>query len=234
MSVSRPPPATSRDHALWQQCWRDRHIDFHQAVPNPLLMRFWPTLAAGARVLVPLCGKSLDMGWLAAQGHQVVGVELSHLAIRAFFRALQLKPRRRVVGDFTVWESGPFQLWCGDYFALSRELLGPIDAVYDRAALTALPEDLRRAYVLQLRRLLPAACPVLLLTVEDAEEGESAEQTAEAAEEIGTLFTLAFSVQLRHVESVSEADGQAEHKVYQLYTQVEGEPAAPWAPAGPV
>jgi thiopurine S-methyltransferase len=110
---------------------------------------------------------------------------------------------------------------------LSRELLGPIDAVYDRAALTALPEDLRSAYVLQLRRLLPAACPVLLLTVEDAEDGESAEQTAEAAEEIGTLFTLAFSVQLRHVESVSEADGQAEHKVYQLYTQVEGEPAAP-------
>ena len=73
MSVSRPPPATSRDHALWQQCWRDRHIDFHQTTPNPLLMRFWPTLAAGARVLVPLCGKSLDMSWLAANGHEVLG-----------------------------------------------------------------------------------------------------------------------------------------------------------------
>ena len=68
---------------------------------------------------------------------------------------------------------------------------------------------------------------MLLLTVEDAEEGETAAQTAEAAEEIGALFTLAFSVQLRHVESVSEVDGHAEHKVYQLYTQAEDEPADP-------
>ena len=88
---------TGRDNELWQQSWRDKNIDFHQKAVNPHLVRFWSSLglAAGDRVFVPLCGKSLDMLWLAGQGHTVIGVELSPLAVRAFFRENRLQAKRR-------------------------------------------------------------------------------------------------------------------------------------------
>ena len=87
---------TGRDNELWQQSWRDRDIAFHQHVVNPHLVKFWQNLrlTAADRVFVPLCGKSLDLLWLAEQGHPVIGVELSPLAVRAFFRENKLHPTR--------------------------------------------------------------------------------------------------------------------------------------------
>ena len=83
-----------RDNVLWLQCWRDRQIDFHQQTVNQFLTRFWPRLDPdiSSRVFVPLCGKSLDMIWLAEQGHQVIGVELSPIAVGDFFRENGLRP----------------------------------------------------------------------------------------------------------------------------------------------
>ena len=128
---------SSRDNVLWQQCWRDRSTDFHQKSVNAFLTRFWPgfELEPGSRVFVPLCGKSLDMIWLAAQGHEVIGVELSPIAARAFFSENRLRPVRRKVGNFTLWEHGKLSILCGDYFSLTQRDLGRIDAVYDRAGL---------------------------------------------------------------------------------------------------
>lgn len=218
----------SRDNALWRQCWRDRLTDdFHQKTVNPLLTRFWPglNLAAGSRVFVPLCGKSLDMLWLAGQGHEVVGVELSSIAVGAFFRENHLRqPARRKVGDFALWEHGRLRILCGDYFALTREDLGHIDAVYDRASLTALPEDIRPPYVDHLRWLTPEARRVFLLTTEDAEEGETVAEAQAASREIESLYERDFEVELAHVESRFDAvpgapnrsPQQSEHKVYRL------------------
>jgi len=79
---------------FWHQRWQDNQIGFHRDAPLPLLLAYWPALglAAGSQVFVPLCGKSLDMLWLAEQGYRVLGVELSELAIRQFFDERGLSP----------------------------------------------------------------------------------------------------------------------------------------------
>ena len=216
---------SSRDNALWQQCWRDRQTDFHQPEVNRLLVRFWQglALAPGSRVFVPLCGKSLDMIWLVQQGHEVIGVELSSVAVRAFFRENHMQPSRRKVGQFNLWQSGRISILCGDYFSVSLADLGNVDVVYDRAALTALPEDIRRLYVAHLKLILPPTCKVFLLTVEDADEGETREVTLGTSAEITALYAEAFAIELTHVESVLEGDTGdvaamrcSEHKVYRL------------------
>lgn len=204
---------TGGDNALWRNCWREQQIDFHQSAVNPLLIRFWPTLglAPGSRVFVPLCGKSLDMIWLAAQGHAVIGVELSSIAVSTFFRENNLKPARRQAGAFTLWEHGRLAILCGDYFALRPHDLGQIAAVYDRAALTALAEGTRARYVAHLRALAPAGCEVLLLTTEDAEEGETLDHSRAVAAEIETLYARDFACGLAHVESTFASDPETPH-----------------------
>lgn len=224
---------TGRDNALWQQCWRDRRTDFHQKTVNRFLSRFWSglDLDQGSRVFVPLCGKSLDMIWLAKQGHEVIGVELSPIAVRAFFRENRLRPARRRLGKFILWQDGRLNILCGDYFSLTPGDLGRIDAVYDRAALTALPEDIRRLYVAQLRMIVPETTQVFLLTTEDAEESESPIQALDVAEEIKLLYSERFEIDLAHVESVFELDPEspdqpprrAEYKVYRLSTRPSSE-----------
>jgi thiopurine S-methyltransferase len=226
---------TGRDNELWQQSWRDHDIAFHQSVVNPLLVRFWPDfhLTAEDRVFVPLCGKSLDLLWLAGQGHTVIGVELSPLAVRAFFRESKLQPRRRKVGKFTCWEHGRITILCGDFFALSAADLGDVSVVFDRAALTALPDDLRGAYIAQLGRILPASCRILLLTTEEPEEGETQGQPYAVADEIASLYTSTFDIGLSHVESIFEPDPdptisrplRVEQKVYCLTPRLNPKPA---------
>ena len=210
----------SRDNELWQQCWRDRDTDFHQKAVNPYLIRFWPTMQVAGRVLVPLCGKSLDILWLASQGHPVLGVELSPLAIRAFFRENRMQPLRKRVGKFMLWKHANIEILCGDFFQLARQDIGDIAAVYDRAALTALPEDLRLAYLLHLGKLLSPPCKVMLMTTEEPEA-----ETAAVAEEIAALYSPTFHIEVAHVESVMEqkgtdAPGYIEHKVYRLIPKV--------------
>ncbi len=215
---------TDHDNQRWLQIWRERRTDFHQHGVNLLLSRFWPAFAPAtpSRVFVPLCGKSLDMLWLAEQGHDVIGVELSPLAIEAFFRENHLPPSKRRQGRFTLWRHGRIGILCGDYFALSEADLGPVDSVYDRAALTALPPILRSRYVAQLRRIVPDTARVFLLTLEDAEADATLQQALGVDEELAALYTAGFEIALAHVESLFEPDPQngaprrVEHKVYQL------------------
>ncbi|MFZ2406023.1 MAG: thiopurine S-methyltransferase [Methylobacter sp.] len=223
---------TGRDNVLWLQFWRDRRTDFHQRTVNQLLTRFWPSLdpVKGSRVFVPLCGKSLDMIWLAKQGHEVIGVELSPIAVRAFFRENRLKPVRRQVGKFTLWEHGRLSILCGDYFSLTGSDLGPVDMVYDRAALTALPEDIRCRYIAHLRLIVAKTAKVFLLTAEDAEEKQGSCQAFGVAEEIKTLYSEAYEIDLAHVESVFEINPELpdklperiEYKVYRLSGRAAG------------
>lgn len=216
----------SPDNHLWLQTWRDKQTDFHQENVNPLLMRFWPKLKLppGCKIFVPLCGKSLDMIWLASQGHNVIGVELSPIAVQAFFQENHLKPVKRTKGQFTLWKHGRISILCGDYFSLATGDLGDIDTVYDRASLTALPEDIRKHYVAQLKSILPETAEIFLLTTEDAEEGETLQQAIGVDEEIAELYSKEYDIDLAHVESVFEPDPESlkqqqrrtEYKLYQL------------------
>ena len=153
---------------FWLERWRTAQIGFHQAETNSALVAHWSSLdlPKGSRVFVPLCGKSLDMVWLAGQGHSVTGVELSQIAIDEFFQELSLTPEQREEGGFTITSAGPYELWCGDFFALPARPLAQMAAIYDRASLIALPSDLRREYAIKLSQLNRSGAPQLLLTIE--------------------------------------------------------------------
>lgn len=201
---------SNQDHAHWQQCWRDRNIDFHQLTVDAMLARYWGQLgiASSAPVFVPLCGKSLDLMWLHRLGHPVTGVELSPLAVRALFKESKLQPRRSKAGAFTRWEHGRLKIYCGDFFDLRAEDLVGVKALYDRASLTALPEELRERYVAHLHRILPDDCVILLLTLEDLDAGESDEAASGVSAEIVRLYQALFDVDMPHAECFSEkADG---------------------------
>lgn len=153
---------------FWHKRWEHNQIGFHLEQVNPHLQRFWPDLALPieARVLVPLCGKSLDLAWLAAQGLRVLGVELSEKAVEVFFAEQQLKPLIRRQGEFMVYEAGPLELWCGDFFALTAEDVADCVGLYDRAALIALPPPMRERYTAHLNAVLAVGTQGLLITLD--------------------------------------------------------------------
>ena len=153
---------------FWHQRWHDNQIGFHQAAPTPLLLKHWPSLGvpAGARVFVPLAGKSLDMLWFASQGHRVLGVELSKLAVEQFFAEHGLQPDIETTRYGTHHVAGNVEMICGDVFGLDGAALADCAGVYDRAALIALPPELRARYVAELYARLPTGCRGLLITLE--------------------------------------------------------------------
>jgi thiopurine S-methyltransferase len=193
----------SRDNGIWLQFWRDKRTDFHLSNVNPLLSRCWSRLppTKGNRVFVPLCGKSLDLLWLAKQGHEVIGVELSPIAVKSFFQENKLTPIKQKQGAFTLWRHGKISILCGDFFALTIKHLGVVDRVYDRAALTALPADIRKHYAAHLKQLMPHHAKMLLLTDEDADPTQTQTQTQTVDEELLRLFAEDFDIDLMHVES---------------------------------
>jgi thiopurine S-methyltransferase len=157
------------DTEFWLEKWESREIGFHRAAVNQQLERHWPSLAIdpARAVLVPLCGKSLDLVYLRRLGHPVVGVELSPLAVREFFEEQGLQPESRALGNgLRAYEAEGICLIQGDFFALRREDLPEIGGVYDRAALIAMPPETQPRYAEQLLALLPARAAMLLITLE--------------------------------------------------------------------
>jgi len=154
------------DSDFWHSRWSAGQIGFHEGAPNTHLVAHAGVLGTGRRVLVPLCGKTADLAFLAARGHEVVGVELVESAVRAFFEEHGATPVVTRQGPFTRFAAKSITVLSGDFFATTRELVGPVDALYDRAAIIALPEPMRAAYAKHLRTLLPAGAPGLIVTLE--------------------------------------------------------------------
>jgi thiopurine S-methyltransferase len=151
---------------FWVERWREGSIAFHEGTPNTLLSAHLGHLGANRRVLVPLCGKSEDLVFLAAQGHAVVGIELVEDAVKAFFAEHAITPAITRHDRHVEYAHGAIRLFAGDYFAVTSSLLGPLDAVYDRAALVALPAELRPRYAQHTRSLLAPSSPMVLVTLE--------------------------------------------------------------------
>lgn len=183
------------DPSFWHQRWAEGRIGFHQTTASPLLARHWPALdlPPGSRVFVPLCGKSLDMAWLAEQGHEVFGVELSALAVTQFFAERGLEPEVRESPAGTHYRAGPYELLCGDAFALGAELLADCAGVYDRAALIALPPDMRALYADTCWRRLPPHCRGLLITLEYPQAERAGPPFSVEAPEVQLLFGAEWS-----------------------------------------
>ncbi len=153
---------------FWHERWEKNQIGFHQQTVNAHLQRFWGRLQlpAGATVFVPLCGKSSDMYWLRTQGYQVLGVELNPLAVRDFFTEQGLQPEISQHGVLTRWQADGIVILCGDFFALTVEDVASCRAIFDRAALIALPPEMRPGYIQHLRQLFGGGVDALLVTLE--------------------------------------------------------------------
>jgi thiopurine S-methyltransferase len=198
--------------SFWHDRWENQDLGFHQDDIHALLPKYWPRLelASDAPVFVPLCGKSLDMVWLAQQGHRVIGAELSQRAIDDFFAERGLAPTMRASGSYTVKLAGPYELWCGDFFDLPRDAVTGVAGVYDRAALIALPPSLRERYAATLAALLPPQARFLLITLEYGQTQMSGPPFSVPGGEVRALF--AGSYQLDELERRDVLDGHPHFK----------------------
>ena len=175
---------------FWHQRWREGKIGFHLNETNPNLAEWYSRLGIhpGQRVFVPLCGKSLDLLWLERQGVEVVGVEISELAVRGFFEENGLEPEVVSVNAHDAWRAGKITLLRADYFDLQPGDLGPVDAVYDRASLIALPPDMRAEYAEKMRELVSIDVPMLLITLDYPGHQMSGPPFPVSRGEVGELY----------------------------------------------
>ncbi|MGH8397879.1 MAG: thiopurine S-methyltransferase [Gammaproteobacteria bacterium] len=182
----------------WLQRWREGRTGWHHSEPMPLLLQHWPALhvPAGSRVLVPLAGKSPDLLWLAKQGFAVLGVELSELAVTQFFSENHLvaQPEHQVDGvHYTV---GDLTLIQGDIFKVPARVFESCLAVYDRAAIIALPAPMRVRYAREVYTKLPADCRGLMITLEYRQSEMQGPPFSVEESEIHRLFDADWEVAL--------------------------------------
>lgn len=155
------------DAVFWHERWEKNELGFHQPAGNPLLMKHYMRLPVkqDACLFLPLCGKTLDIGWLRDKGFHIIGCELSELAVQQLFEELGILPSVRDLGSCKHYSAQQLDIYVGDFFKLTQKMLGKVDAVYDRAALVALPLEMRDAYTSHLRQITQMA-PQLLIVYE--------------------------------------------------------------------
>ena len=208
---------------FWLQRWHEGRTGFHHNETSPLLQANWPhlSLPADSRVLVPLAGKSLDMLWLASQGHRVLGVELSPIAVEQFFAQNNLHPTMRDSGSFKHYADGPIEVICGDFFDVDNGALSDCGGVYDRAALIALPAAMRQRYASKLTAALPAHCKMLLVTLNYAQSEMDGPPFAVSSDEVASLYGCDWKIgQLEQREILSEQPNLAAQGLSALQTAV--------------
>lgn len=175
------------DSDFWIKKWQQGDTRFHQAKFHPALEKYSQRFSAG-KILVPLCGKSLDMLYLASQGHLVIGVELSIIACRDFFKENEISFTEKAVEDFTVFESDKVTLWCGDFFKLPEHVWHEVSGIYDRAALVALPEEMRRRYAAEIVKHRKDSFGILLISFEYPKDTIEGPPFSVTEEEIKRIF----------------------------------------------
>lgn len=174
------------DVNFWRQRWELNELGFQLDSAHPLLAAQLAAMPAQQKVFVPLCGKSPDMHLLASR-YQVIGAELSDIACRDFFAEAALPVETSTEGEHQCWQSVGYQLWQGDFFTLPARAVVDCQLIYDRAALIALPPQMRRQYAGHLMALFPSAS-MLLISLEYPEGEKQGPPFAVYPDEISTLF----------------------------------------------
>ncbi|MEM7377236.1 MAG: thiopurine S-methyltransferase [Pseudomonadota bacterium] len=187
------------DPAFWLSRWRDNRIGFHLDAVNPALVDHVDTLslAPASRVFVPLCGKSLDLDWLLSRGHRVVGIELADASVQAVFDRLGLQPHVTECGALVHYHADELDLFVGDVFALDGDTLGDVDAVYDRAALVALPAAMRARYAAHLQTL-SGAIPQLLVTLDYDQDTLDGPPFAVSPDQVEAFYAARYHCHVLH------------------------------------
>ena len=194
------------EQAFWLERWQAHQLGWHRDDVNPLLIAHWSGLGleAGSKVFVPLCGKSLDMGYLASLGHEVLGCELSRIAAEEFFAEAGVERERLVQGDFVHHCGGAVTILEGDIFNLSRGLLKGVSGVFDRGALIALPPEMRQRYVALLRDVLGKQARTLLMTLEYDQTRIGGPPFSVSEDEVHEYFRETYRVELIFSEATTE------------------------------
>lgn len=185
---------------FWHERWAQGRIGFHLPGVNPLLEKYFAHLdktgTGAGTVFMPMCGKSVDITWLAGRTGRVIGVEISQLAVSDFFAEQQLQAYRKSSGALQWWCAGNIELACGDFFTMTATDLEGVDMVYDRAALVALPADMRRDYAAHLSGLLAADTRMLLITLEYDQSRLDGPPFSVPEEEVRDLYANSFEITL--------------------------------------
>jgi thiopurine S-methyltransferase len=199
---------------FWHERWQLNQIGFHSEEINRHLQQYWPALniMPDSRVFLPLCGKSNDILWLFAQGYDVIGVELSPLAVQAFFVENGLSATTRKQGKFSVNETDGLRIYCGDFFDLSANDVAGICAVYDRASLVALPPEMRAAYAAHMQYLLKPGTKTLLVAFDYPQFEMQGPPFSVQAPEVLALYRSWCNVELLYTEDILDREPQFRDK----------------------
>jgi len=186
------------DNQHWLDRWKENRIGFHEAAVNQHLQQFLPQFAlpGGACVFLPLCGKAHDIVWLAQRGYEVIGIELSQLAIEAFFDENKLDYERFESDRFGIYKSQNISLLQGDFFDLSNDDLGACNLVYDRAALIAMEQHDRPRYYDHMLSIIPAVSNMLLITLEYDQAEMQGPPFSVPTDEVYQYYSNPFSINL--------------------------------------
>lgn len=192
--------------SYWQSRWKKKKIGWHLDEVYPLLPKVWPQISVNGndRVLVPLCGKSLDMIWLAEQGCHVTGVEVSPRALREFRERSPSTFTESNSHGFTVYKSEHIELWEGDFLKFPSTVISRPDVIYDKAALVALPPELRSDYAHKVRELCREKTKILLQTFDYVQEEMNGPPFSVPEQEVRDHFGDRFELTLMHEQSKLE------------------------------
>lgn len=203
-------------HEFWHQRWQENRIGFHQFTPSPLLVDYFNKLSlkTSARIFVPLSGKTLDISWLLQQGYHVVAIELSQIAVTSLIEQLvedfDIEFESSEKNNLIHYHHSQIDIFVGDFFDLNKEQLGQVDAIFDRAALIALPDNMRQTYVQHLIEISGAASQFLISYEYDAGSHEGPPFSVNA-EEIEQLYADVYHIQLLKEQLVDASQNKGNH-----------------------
>jgi thiopurine S-methyltransferase len=205
------------ESAFWHEKWANDEIGFHRLDVHPLLAKHWTRVTNDhqARVFVPLCGKSLDLGYLMSMGHQVIGVELDERAVKAFFEEQNLEPEVTEWRNGQCWSAPGVVIYQGDFFELQRADLGEVGAIYDRGSLIALPPPMRALYATRLSALTGSA-PQLLITLEYDQNQMDGPPFSVAAQEVEQRYSERYEIEELSREDIIEREERFKDKLDKL------------------
>jgi thiopurine S-methyltransferase len=208
------------DASFWHEKWAKKEIGFHESKVNPFLVKHLASLDLdeGARLFLPLCGKTKDIAWLLSQGYRVAGAELSELAVSELFEEMDIVPIIERHDTVSHYRTQNLDIFVGDIFAVTALSLGKVDAIYDRAALVALPTHMRGSYTQHLRAITHNA-PQLLICFEYQQDLLAGPPFAISEDEVRGHYAAYYGLKILQAKPLGgglKGKVAAVEKVYQL------------------
>ena len=193
----------------WHDFWaRQQNPGFHEASVNHYLEAYLPgfQLQSGDTVFLPLCGKAVDMLWLQQQGFQVIGVELSEVAVRAFFDESGLDYEVEKLGELTLYRGEGISLYQGNFIHLNAAQLSACKLVYDRAAIVAIEGENRQLYSQRMLKIIPPDIPMLVIALRYDQDRMQGPPFSVPNHEIEDLYGAHFRVRVLEDQERIEAE----------------------------